>query len=153
MSYKYEFSTERDLMTHKQKVRTEKVSICWQFATGSCDFGEEYCWFIHCQLRQNLETVNFNCNSCDKEFRSWPDFLKHRKQEHTHLVPPYRNEKNGLCRFGDLKCWFKHSKFQKTNKSKDIEKLVKVNEDDIEKLKGVDDKFKKQNEGNKTKFK
>ena len=37
------------------------------------------------------------------------------------------------------------------NRSKNNEKLVKVNEEDIEKLKGVDDKFEKQNEGNKNK--
>ena len=85
--HKYELSTEIDLMTHKQKVRTEKVSICWQFATGSCDFGEEYCLFSHCQSRQNRETVMFKCNSCDREFQFRSDFLKHRKQEHTHLVP------------------------------------------------------------------
>ena len=151
MSYKYEFSTERDLMTHKQKVRTEKVSICWQFATGSCDFGEEYCLFSHCQSRQNRETVMFKCNSCDREFQFRSDFLKHRKQEHTHLVPPCRNEKNSTCKFGDLNRWLNQTKFQETNKSKDIEKLVKVNEEDIEKLKGVDDKFEKQNEGNKNK--
>jgi uncharacterized C2H2 Zn-finger protein len=107
--------------------------------------------FSHCQSRKNLETITFKCNSCDKEFQFRTDFLKHRKQEHTHLVPPCRNEKNDTCRFGDLKCWFNHTKFQETNKSKVIEKLVKVNEEDTEKLKGVDDKFKKQNEGNKNK--
>ena len=64
---------------------------------------------------------------------------------------PRRNEKNGSCRFGDLKCWFNHTKFQETNKSKEIEKFIKVNEEDTEKLEGVNDKLNKQNEGNKNK--
>ena len=66
-------------------------------------------------------------------------------------VREHRNEKNGSFRFGGLKCWFNHTKFQETNKGKDVEKLVKVNKTDDEKLKGVDDKFKKQTEGNKNK--
>ena len=145
-----EFFTKRELMTHKKKVHTEKVAICWQFASGSCDFGEEYCWFSHCQSRQNLETVMFKCNSCDNKFQFRSDLLKHRKDEHTHLVPPCRNEKNGTCKFGNLKCWFNHTKMQEMNRFKNDEKFDKVNEEELEKV--DDEKSNKQNERNKNKI-
>ena len=105
-------------MKHKKTMHMEKVSICWRFVSGTCIFGDQNCWFSHSKSSNDLEAENFKCSSCEKEFRSLPDCLRHRKQDHNQLVPPCRNETNGSCKFGDKRCWFKHNK---TEKSSEIE--------------------------------
>ena len=97
----------------------------------------------------HLEAVSFKCNSCDKEFKLRLDFLRHRKKEHEHVVPKCRNEPSKSCKFGDLKCWFNHTKSQETYKTKNIEKVI---EKDIENLKGVD-KLRNENKETGTKLK
>ena len=36
--------------------------------------------------------------------------MKHRKTNHEENVPACKNEKNGTCKYGNQRCWFKHSK-------------------------------------------
>ena len=67
------FSTKKHLMNHKKTMHVEKVSICWQFVSGTCIFGDQHCWFIHSKSSNALEAVNFKCISCEQEFRSLPD--------------------------------------------------------------------------------
>jgi hypothetical protein len=112
------FVKKKDLMKHKKNIHTDKVSICWKFATGTCDYGDQNCWFSHIRSKNNLETVNFKCNSWEKVFKFQSELLRHKKQEHTNLVPICRNSKNGTCIFGTLKCWFVHERneTEKTNK-------------------------------------
>jgi hypothetical protein len=136
------FSTKRELMRHKKTMHIENVAICRQYATGTCDFGDQYCWFSHCKSKQNHEVSIFKCKSCEKEFIFQSDCLKHRKQEHTNSVPPCRNERNGTCRFGSLNCWFNHTNLENSNKGENSEHLEQINEKLIEKSKGENEKKK-----------
>ena len=108
-------------MKHKKNMHSEKVSICWKFATGTCDYGAQNCWFSHVKSQNILESVNFECNSCKKVFKSQSDLLRHKKQEHAHLVPLCRNRKNDTCTFGTLKCWFVHER-NETEENQEEEK-------------------------------
>ena len=82
----------------------------------------------------SLETkiANFKCTSCEKEFRSLPDCLRHRKQDHNQLVPPCRNETNGSCKFGNKRCWFKHNKPEKSSEheTSEIENSISENKNE-----------------------
>ena len=99
------FGTIRDLMSHKKLEHSDKVSICRDFTNGACHFGDENCWFNHSKTEG---TTTYKCRSCDNEFVSHADCLKHRKQEHSLLVPSCRNEAKGACKFGSITCWFRH---------------------------------------------
>ena len=61
------FSTIKHLMKHKKTMHVEKVSICWQFVSGTCIFGDQHCWFIHSKSSNALEAVNFKCSTCEQE--------------------------------------------------------------------------------------
>ena len=39
-------------MEHDKRLHEEKVTLCWKFEAGICDFGESSCWFSHCQNRK-----------------------------------------------------------------------------------------------------
>ena len=78
------FPSLNDLRMHKKSNHIEKVNFCSNFATSSCIYGNKKCWFVH---EEETETDDeFNCNSCEKELRSAPDFLRHRKMKHPQLV-------------------------------------------------------------------
>lgn len=109
------FLNKKDLMKHKKNIHTDRVSICWRFANGTCDFGDQNCWFSHMKSKNDLETANFECRSCGKDFRFSSELLNHRKQEHIHLVPLCRNSNNNTCKFGTLKCWFVHERSETEN--------------------------------------
>ena len=109
------FYAMRELMSHKKDIHGDKVSACRDFANGTCNFGDKYCWFSHSEKIDKQEVPSFNCRSCEKEFKSQADCLKHRKEEHTNLVPFCRNEEKGTCNFGSMVCWFRHGGHQQTN--------------------------------------
>ena len=52
----------RELMVHKKRQHEERINICWNYASGKCDFGSENCWFLH---TERSETI-FECNTCEK---------------------------------------------------------------------------------------
>ena len=56
--------------------------------------------------------------------------LKHRKKEHSHLVPLCMNEKGGTCKFGHLNCWFLHENENETNKNEHRVKGLETNGND-----------------------
>ena len=106
------FFNRKDLMKQKKTCMVIKCPFA-----ETCDYGEQNCWFSHIKSKNNLEYVNFKCNSCEKVVKFQSELLRHKKQEHTHLVPICRNSKNGTCRFGTLKCWFVHKRSE-TEKQK-----------------------------------
>ena len=55
------FSSLVNLMHHKKKKHSDKVSSCWKFSEGCCPFGEERCWFLH-----NSNSNDFKCSNCDE---------------------------------------------------------------------------------------
>ena len=54
------FHKLRELMRHKKVPHEEKVQLCCNYASGTCDFGDEECWFSH---EEKYEPI-FKCNSC-----------------------------------------------------------------------------------------
>ena len=81
-------------MKHKKRNHKEKVTLCWKFESGICDFDDSSCWFIHC-LNRKEDLKKLKCQSCEKEFKTLSDCLKHKKQEHTNLVSFCKNETEG----------------------------------------------------------
>ena len=127
----------RELMIHKKRQHEENIDICWNYATGNCNFGSENCWFSHA----DRTLTKFGCISCEKIFVSQVELLHHRKKYHIELVQTCKHLVSGECKYGNEKCWFRHGD------SKDItedENDKKVDIEVIEKLFGMMEKFTKQ---------
>ena len=92
-----------NLMRHNKELHIETVSTCWNYALGTCEFGEQGCWFIH---SEPLTSPNMHCKLCDKNFPNKLTFHMHRKQYHTALVTPCAQIDS--CKYGEELCWFSH---------------------------------------------
>ena len=93
-------------MKHKKNQHIDKVSTCWGFIHGTCDFGDEKCWFKH------SEQERIKCNMWDDIFTSKPEFHKHKKQMQRSLVEKCKKDEN--CKYGDF-CWFLHKQVGQVN--------------------------------------
>ena len=69
MCCKESFVSKRELVEHKKTKHLERVSACWKFTNGQCDFGNEKCWFDHSNASKSEIKCNFGCS----------EFLKHKK--------------------------------------------------------------------------
>ena len=69
------FESKRELMEHSKKEHTERVSVCWKFTSGQCEYGIEKCWFNHI----STERCETKCNFCEQIFPNQSEFLTHRK--------------------------------------------------------------------------
>ena len=58
-----EIKSNTDLMLHKKKAHSEKVSSCWHFSTGICEFSDENCWFIHSSTKDQQKPKEYNCKT------------------------------------------------------------------------------------------
>ena len=105
------FTSKRDLMVHKKREHAEKVQLCINISNGECIYGNG-CWFKH----DDISLPVYNCNLCDKTFRTKSEFMKHKKNDHAENVAKCENNKDGTCRFSSTSCWFHHENDQ--NKSK-----------------------------------
>ena len=85
------FIKHGDLMKHNKKKHEDRVAICWKFSAGNFTFGDAACWFLHCESEVSCSTPGWNCSLCENTFRCQSELLRHRKQEHGHLVPMCRN--------------------------------------------------------------
>ena len=56
-------------MQHKKACHVEKVNVCWNFAAGTCMFGDELCWFTYSKTSQEIK-----CNNCENVFYSKNNF-------------------------------------------------------------------------------
>ena len=81
------FESKRDLMLHRKESHSEKVSSCWQFSAGNCEFGEEKCWFVHNTKKHQDISSEYDCKLCDKVFSNLPEYLRHRKSNHEICLP------------------------------------------------------------------
>ena len=106
-----------ELMKHKKDQHTEKVNICWNYVSNNCEFGDERCWFLH----TNETEQKFDCTLCGKIFQVQAKLLEHRRKFHISYVKPCRNLSSGTCKYGELRCWFKHNKSEDTIKNKNSE--------------------------------
>ena len=95
-----------DLMMHKKEKHIQKVSFCRNFASRSCIYGDENCWFVHEEEPNTCD--EFKCTLCEREFNSASDFLRHRKTSHYQYVAICKNFIKEECAFGSERCWFKH---------------------------------------------
>ena len=124
------FTSLEQLMKHKKKKHTDKVSSCWKFVDGNCSFGDEKCWFNH-----NSKSNNFKCSICDEHFKTQSDLMKHRKSGHADLIKECKNA--NACPF-KKHCWYKHEEID-NNENNDknaniIQKLFEVVEKFTEKV-------------------
>ena len=127
------FKTKKDLMGHKKKEHSEKVDICWNFATGKCEFGADLCWFLHTNSSKSSE---IDCNICGKVFTTRNQFLNHKKMEHVTSVQQCKHEKRNSCPYGAKKCWYLHSLPENNG-------INNVNQEVIEKIFNMMEQFTK----------
>ena len=91
-------------MLHKKAFHKEKVNACWNFSDGKCEFGDELCWFIHCESSQETGFKEIKCNTCEKVFERITNFMQHNKSVHRNKVQMCRNKDS--CSYQH--CWFRH---------------------------------------------
>ena len=93
------FEQKNDLMMHKKEKHEEKVSACWKYILGTCDFGDMNCWFIH-NLKNPMPQVK--CKICEETFLIKSEYQHHMKLNHASTVQHCRNLiRNGECKYGD----------------------------------------------------
>ena len=132
------------LMQHKKKKHSDKVSSCWKFSEGCCPFGEERCWFLH-----NNKENDFKCSICDKTFNTQKYLMIHRKSEHADTIQKCKND--GSCLFKN-DCWYKHDKIddnghENNDKNENvIQKLFEVVEKNLKKLTRLESMSQKNNQ-------
>ena len=124
-----DLSSKKDLKLHKKEVHSEKVSSCWNFSAGTCDFGDENCWFIHSNAKDQQKPAEYNCKLCDKVLANLSEYLRHRKRKHENTIPTCKNFLDRTCIYGNDNCWFKHG-------DNECEKESNINENN-EIIKGI----------------
>ena len=122
---------------HRQYGRTFLLIAHLQHRVG---YHEHDLYSLRWDLRQLCQFTKYDSKTIIKLY-----CLKHRKQEHTNIVPPCKNERNGTCRIGSLNCWLNHTYLQNSNKNENSEQLEKINEKLIEKSKSDDEKTRHRN--------
>ena len=76
-------------MIHKKREHIEKVALCWNFFSGVCEFGDDFCWFSH--RGQPKDSEHVECKICGQTFNRKCDLQRHIKQQHLMTVPVCRN--------------------------------------------------------------
>ena len=136
------FKTIGELMLHKKGQHRDKVSQCWKHSSGTCDFGEEFCWFIHGENNKGVSYKReFNCSECGKDFTTKYNLLVHKKIEHKRSVQKCRNI--GSCSYGP-NCGFQHDEFinNEENVTKEVmRKLFNMIENLTNKVVTLDNKI------------
>ena len=79
-------------MQHKKAFHKEKVNVCWNFSAGKCDFGDELCWFIHCENSEEKRFKEIKCSTCENVFDNVNNFMQHNKREHRDKVQKCKNK-------------------------------------------------------------
>ena len=76
-------------MGHRKKEHSERVSVCWKFTRGKCDYGNEIFWF-----NQSAAKCEIKCNFCEQIFPNQCEFFMHRKSYHKKFVQLENNDKD-----------------------------------------------------------
>ena len=103
-------------MQHNKEEHKIKVSVCWNYQAGNCEFQDDSCWFAHKQTNE-FTSEQFKCNNCQLTFKNRPEYLGHRKLNHMEMVPICKNIIKGKCEYSEDKCWFNHQRISKQNKN------------------------------------
>ena len=85
-----------------------------------------------------MTAVVSNCNLWGKVFTTRSSLLDHRKKEHGQAVQKCKNANNGVCIFGNEKCWFIHDNNMISNEN--------MNNENCENTNNIKDKDKTNNE-------
>ena len=107
--------SKKELMEHKKKKHTEKVSIWSKYD----EFGDKNCWFLH----TDVKIIEFECSYCDKTFAAQSKLVIHRKKHHNQVVQTCRNMSTGTCKYGRAKCWFNQEESENVNEDENIETM------------------------------
>ena len=100
------FPTKATVMTHTKISHVDKAKHCLNFLEGTCSYNDN-CWFLHDQKVRESDP-GFNCNYCDRRFKTKIQLMRHKKQDHIQNVARCSNE-NKNCKFGFENCWFLHT--------------------------------------------
>jgi hypothetical protein len=133
------FQSRRELMEHKKKEHSGRVSVCWKFNSGKCHYGDEKCWFNHIAAKCEIK-----CNFREQTFPNQSEFLTHRKSNHEKFVPLCRNLPHGKCNYTDTNCWFKHKETEMINEHENNEKEIEENREVIQKMLQMMENFTKE---------
>ena len=68
---------------------------------------------------------------CENIFKTFPDFLKHKREKHIELVQICQNAVKGNCSYGKNLCWFKHESSEELG---ELEKTKKYNQEVFDKI-------------------
>ena len=104
---------ERSVYQEEHKI---KVSVCWNYQAGNCEFQDDSCWFAHKQTN-DFTSEQFKCNTCQFTFKNRLEYLGHRKLNHMEMVPICKNIIKGKCEYSEDKCWFNHQRISNQNKN------------------------------------
>ena len=115
------FKTKHLLMKHSREEHEENTSKCWNFQSSECEY-QDNCWFSH--EKEEKDPIEFKCKSCEKNFKTKSEYLKHKKSYHTEMVPSCKRYVEGNCIYDDHTCWFIHHKTDNMNKNDGNERNI-----------------------------
>ena len=101
-----EFGHKHNLMLHRKNSHAATVAPCRKFSEGSCTFTADACWWNH-DDRENRST-EIQCFICSNTFNSKPELMRHRKLNHSNIVPECTQFLKGVCIFQSEFCWYTH---------------------------------------------
>ena len=81
---------------------------------------DAHIWTEHDE--ENVEV--FTCKYCDKDFTSLKDVMIHKKAMHIEKVSSCWHFSNGLCTYGDERCWFSHIESQSSLDKRQLECII-----------------------------
>ena len=137
-----QFKDKSNLMLHNKRAHSDKVSKCRHYEAGHCPFVDSECWFSHIETPKK-SPESFTCGICGNRFKTRSDFMQHRKREHLKEIQ-YCRDQYGNCKFGKLKCWFRHPEIEFNDEnSENVENRNQNNgnQNIIEKLFDMVEKF------------
>ena len=91
------FSSLKDLMSHKKIDHSERVSLCYNFSNGTCPYEDDKCWFIYKETVE--EQKIYECSICRKTYQKFNLYKRHMKLEHTEKVQNCKKYIEGACSY------------------------------------------------------
>ena len=92
-------------MEHRKDKHISTVAFCRNKKEGECIYSDETCWWKHSE--QGKEEPN-KCYMCEKTFVNRGRLMLHKKVKHEATVRTCNYFDNGVCRFREESCWYKH---------------------------------------------
>ena len=112
-----QFSDHWNLMNHIKVKHEEKRELCKHYNKGHCSFSYNECWFLHEKTSTSTQSVKrieskeseeHECYMCHNKFNTKSGMMRHRQQLHPEGLRECREDLDGNCSHGDVRCWYKH---------------------------------------------